>query len=879
MNLLEPAKTLTFLFTDIEGSTSLWEQDSARMRVVLSCHDTLARQTVEGCSGSIVKMTGDGMHAVFANPADAMRAAVDFQLALADPERTGGMALRVRCGLHAGMVEQRDNDYFGNSVNRAARIMDAAHGGQIIASKAIVDLVGNELPRDVLVRELGSVRLRGLADREHVYQILHTALRRDFPALRGLESTPNNLPQQTTSFVGRERDLVQLEQLLGKTRLLTLLGLGGLGKTRLSLRLAGEVMDDYPDGVWFVELAAIADPGRVPQAVATALGVKEEPGRTLGEALRNAVRDRQLLLVLDNCEHLLHACAALVNELLASGPYVKILASSREPLHVPGETSYPMLPLAVPQSDKRPSAESFRQFEAVQLFVERAVAAQPRFTLDDRNAAPIAEICRQLDGIPFALELAAARLRALSVENLAERLTDRLHLLTGGDRTALPRQQTLRALMDWSYDLLTNDERILLRRLAVFAGGWTLEAAEAVAAAGEITQSAVLELLVHLVEKSLVLMEAERDRYTMLGTVREYAQERLAQSGDAEDTRTRHLQFYLALAEKVRPELVGPEQGRWLRLLDFEQENIMAAHAWAAFAWGGPVLGLKLVSAVRRYWIIRGLLGLGYRMTLEALTRPGTGNRDLDRCNALFDLGQIGCWMGRYAEARGYLEECLSIARELGNTSMVARILQPLGMASLGQDDADAAYRYYEEALALARQQGNRRELAGALNSLAQLHRVQGAFDSAQPLYEDVLTLARELGDRESFAIALLNLAMLAVARANGEQARKLLLEALSIAQEVGSKPVGLSVLEVAAGLGALTEAWASTARFFGSAEEETARTGLHRDPADEAFLAPRVAKAREALGEEAFTALAGGGRLLSYEEAIPEVRAWLEQA
>ncbi len=362
----------------------------------------------------------------------------------------------------------------------------------------------------------------------------------------------------------------------------------------------------------------------------------------------------------------------------------------------------------------------------------------------------------------------------------------------------------------------------------------------------------------------------------MLETVRQYAQERLDESGEADETRTRHLRFCLALAERARPELVGSEQGAWLARLDLERENLLAAHAWAERAEDGANLGLRLATAVRRYWIIRGLLGLGYRVTLEALTRSSTRERTLARCNALFDVGQLGCWMGRYGEARGYLDECLSIASEIGNVGMIARSLQPLGMASLGQGDLASAKRYYEKALALAKEQGDKRELAGALNSLAQLHRVEGALDQAEPLYEDVMALARELGDRESIAIGLLNLAMVAVGRGSSDHAREILLEALAIAEEIGSKPVGVSVLEVSAGLGSLRQAWDRTARFFGAAEAQTERTGLHRDPADEAFLSPLIATARTALGTAPFAEAASAGHALSYEEAIIEARAWL---
>ena len=500
----------TFLFSDIEGSTQLWEREPARMEGALARHDALARAAVEGHRGHVVKMTGDGMCAAFDDPQDAVAAALEFQQALAKLETTGGLALRARCGLHAGIVERRDNDFFGTVLNRAARIMAAAHGGQVLVSQALSVLLSDRLPPGIELLPLGAVRLRDLASPESVFQVLHPSLRREFPALRSLSSTPNNLPQQVTSFIGRDRELSELRRGLRKGRLVTILGAGGLGKTRLSLQAAADVMDDYPDGIWLVELAPIADARMVPQAIASVLGVKEETGRPVSEALIKAVGDRRLLLILDNCEHLLAACADVCRRLLQAGPHLRILASSREPLHVAGETTFPLPALAMPDVDQTVAPSALAQYEAVHLFVDRAAAALPSFRVTDQNATAIVDICRRLDGIPLAIELAAARVRALSVQAIAERLTNRFGLLTGGDRTALPRQQTLRASIDWSHDLLTDKERILFRRLAVFAGGWTLEAAERVAAGDEVAEGEVLGLLADLVDKSLVMVDAGR---------------------------------------------------------------------------------------------------------------------------------------------------------------------------------------------------------------------------------------------------------------------------------------------------------------------------------------------------------------------------------
>jgi len=516
-----------------------------------------------------------------------------------------------------------------------------------------------------------------------------------------------------------------------------------------------------------------------------------------------------------------------------------------------------------------------KPYEAARLCIDRALAVQPAFEISQQNAMAVAEVCHRLDGIPLAIELAAARVRALPVGTIAARLSDRLRLLAGGDRTALPRQQTLRALIDWSFDLLGEQERTLFRRLAVFAGGFTLEAAEAVSSVGDLDNTDVLDVLTRLVEKSLVVMEGESGRYRLLETVRQYAQERLSESGEEDEVRTQHLQFHVALVESAMPELVGPEQGAWLSRLDLERENILSAHAWCDRAHGGAETGLRLVYAVKLYWISRGLLGLGYRVTVEALSRAAHEPSSA-RCRALFGAGQLACFMGRYAEARRYLEESLTIARDIGDRRRIAAVLQPLGVASLAQGDAATARGYAAEALEMARELGNKRELATALNVLAAIHRVEGRLDVAEPLYENVVALARELGDRESIAIGLLNLAMASIGRGSSDRARELLLEALAIAEEIGSKQTGQSVLEVSAGLAALRKEWRHAARFYGAAEAQAEQTGLRRDPADEAFLLPLVANARAALNEVDFAEADAAGRALPYGSALVEARAWL---
>ena len=867
----------TFLFTDIENSTRLWEEQPERMRPALAAHDLIARKAVSDHGGALVKTTGDGMYAAFDDPLNAIAAVVQLQLGLAEIEPTHGVALRARCGLHAGVGERRDNDFFGTEVNRAARIMSAAHGGQVLLSQAVAVLTRDRLSGGLTLRDLGAARLRGLTAPEHLYQLQHPQLREHFPALRSLEGTPNNLPQQVTSFVGRDRVLADIVKLLQSTRLLTLYGAGGIGKTRLSLQAAAGVLDRHPDGVWFVDLAPLSDRRLVPQAVASVLGVKETSGRPVFEAVLRFVHDRSLLIVLDNCEHLVAACAEVAHQLLQAGPQVRILASSREPLHVAGEVTYPVPPLPTPDTGAELPLEHLSQFESVRLFTDRATAARPGFAVTAQNVAPIADVCRRLDGLPLAIELAAACVRSMSVEQIALHLSDRFKLLAGGDRSALPRQQTLRALIDWSYDLLDERERALLRRLAVFAGGFSVEAAEATGTDGGVPDHEVLDLLTRLVEKSLVVLDADGERYRLLDTIREYALQRLAAAGETAAARTRHRDHFLVYVERAFPELFGEQRATWIGRLDRELDNVLAAHAWCANEPDGGPLDLRLVHAIKPYYYHRGLLGLALRITTEALEHPRAAARDFLRCRGLFDAGQLCSFMGQYGIARTYLEQSLAIAREIDDRQRIASVLQPLGMVALGRGDVEAARGYLSEALSMAREIGNRREVAAALNALAQLHRVTGDLDAAEPLYRQVQEITHELGDYETTAIALLNLAMVAIARGDAADGRVLLGETLRILDRIGSLPIGQSLIEVSAGLAALQEEWAQSARYFGIAEADAQRTGIHRDPADEAFLAPRIQAAREALGSDGFIAAEAAGRALSYESGIEEVRRWLE--
>jgi predicted ATPase/class 3 adenylate cyclase len=873
--MAESPGIVTFLFTDIEGSSQLWEKTPERMRPALARHDVLSRAAVENNRGVIVKTTGDGVHAYFVDPLDAVHATVALQTALAEARAADGVPLNVRCGLHAGVDERRDGDFFGPEVNRAARLMSVAHGGQVLVSQAVASLVRDRLPAGLTLRDLGSVRLRDLSIPERVYQLTHPRLRDTFPALRTVDATPNNIVRPLTSFVGRQRELAAVRELLGKSRLLTLCGAGGIGKTRLSIELAIAVLADHPDGVWFVELAPLADARLVPQVVASVLGVKEEPDRPVVEALVRYLEKRRVLLVLDNCEHLVRACAELARTLLQSTAQLAIVASSREPLHVGGEITYQVPPLAVPARDAVMEPGELATFESIRLFDERARALRSDFAVTRENAAAVMEVCRRLDGLPLALELAAARVRSMTVETIAERLNDRFRLLTRGDRTALPRQQTLRALIDWSYDLLDEAERALLRRLSVFAGGWKLAAAEAVCG-DDGTCDDVVDVLDALVQKSLVDLDPAGNRYRLLESVREYAVERLRESGEEGAVRDRHLRFFWALAEEAYTKFGGPAQSEWLEHIDVERENVLTALAWTPRAADGARIGLELVHSLKLYWFNRGLVNLAYRLIVEELALAGADERTNERSIGLFMAGQICSYMGRYAEAEAFLQESLSIAREIGSKLRIGAVLQPLGLAALGRGDLEAAGIHLEEAVTLAREQENVRELAAAVTLLATLRRMTGNLAGADALYREALALARDLGDQESIAIGLLNLSICAIARADPQGARPLLLEALEVAAQEGWRRVGQSVIDIAAGLAVAMEHDRRAARFYGVAEALATDTGLRRDAADEAFLAPLVAQARARLREGAFGEAEAAGRALPYERALDEIRDWL---
>jgi non-specific serine/threonine protein kinase len=690
----------------------------------------------------------------------------------------------------------------------------------------------------------------------------------------------HNLPQQLTSFIGHEDELEEYAALLGETRLLTLTGIGGCGKTRLAIKLAERVLRSFPDGVRYVDMAPLLDAERVALTVATTLGIREEKDRPIVDTLCGRLAGQRMLLVLDNCEHLVAACAALLQRLIGAAPGVRVLAASREGLGVPGERAVTVRSLSFPPPGSKHDLRALEACEAVRLFVERTQLSVPKFSLADDTADAVAEICGRLDGIPLAIELAAARVKILSVQEIRARLDDRFRLLTGGSRTALGRQQTLLATIQWSYDHLAPDQRQLLRRLSVFVGGWTLGGA--VRLAGEqLDEYAVLDLLARLVDQSLVTTrraEGGTTRYSMLETVRQYAHDRLNEAGEGEATRNRHLEFYVALAEEAEPELVGSEQGAWLARLDQERENLLAAHSWCDHAEGSADLGLRLIFSLSPYLVHRGLIALAHRVAVQALTRSGAQGRNLARCRALWAVGEVSYFIGRYGEAKDYVEMSLAISREIRDEGRAAEALRLLGYVYLALRNTAMARGHLQEALALSRQFTDKRQISRALNGLAELHRAEGELDKAEPLYEEALALSREGEDRSGIACHLANLASTSISLGSGDSAGGMVREGLEIAEEIGSKRWGVAHLDCSTGLAAFFSEWERAARLYGATEAQFEQIGHHREPADEAFLAPLIRRTRESLGAAAFAAAESAGHSLSYDEAIAEARSWLER-
>ncbi|MEB3982827.1 LuxR C-terminal-related transcriptional regulator [Mycobacterium sp. 663a-19] len=732
MSGLLPTGTVTLLLADVEGSTRLWETQPDEMAEALARFNNVVSDVIAAHGGvrPVEQGEGDSFVAAFARASDAVAAALELQRAPLAP-------IRLRIGVHTGEIQLRDEgNYAGPTINRTARLRDLGHGGQTLLSGAAEQMVVDRLPAGAWVTDLGTHQLRDLPRPERVVQLCHPDLVNEFPPLRVPKAAVSQrLPVRLTSFVGRDAELAQVRELLAGNRLVTLTGAGGVGKTRLAVEIASRLAGEFTDGVWYVDLAPITDPDVVPIAVARSLGLPDQPGRSTLDTLSRFVADRQMLVVLDNCEHLLDASASLVVALLGAAEKVTFLATSREAIGVAGEVGWRMPSLSLAE-------------EAVELFADRARHARPDFVVTDDNAAAVAEICTRLDGLPLAIELAAARVRALSLTEIVDSLHDRFRLLTGGSRTAVRRQQTLRASVDWSHALLTEPERVLFRRLAVFLGGFDLDAAQAVAGGGDVERYQVLDQLTLLVDKSLVVADDSpaRTRYLLLETVRQYALEKLGESGEADAVRSRHRDHYTSLAAAVdAPAGSGYEQR--LDQAETEIDNLRAAFGWSC---ENPDIesALSLASSLQPLWLARGRAREGLRWFDTVLADKVARDDRVPaavRARALADQAVLDSMFGAAHSVDG-AQHALALARDLDDPAVLARALTACGFTAAY--NAELAGPYFAEAIGLARESDDKWRFSQILGWQAHAAIVAGDPIAARVAAEEGRDLADALGDR-----------------------------------------------------------------------------------------------------------------------------------
>ncbi len=1141
-----PTGTVTFLFTDIEGSTRLLQDLREQYTVVLADQRALLRAAFEKWNGREMDTQGDAFFVAFPRAVDAINAVVDAQGALATHAWPHGARVRVRMGLHTGEPMIGAMGYVGIDVHRAARICSVGYGGQVLVSQTTRDLVEHDLPKGVSLRDLGEHRLKDLPRSEHLFQVVVADLPSDFPALKSLDAIssseligatiqnryridseigrggmgtvyrghdlvlqrdiaikilndselesrarllreaqataklnhPNivsvydagewnglpfivmelapghslhthppqsidetisiarqicaaldhahaqgiihrdlkpenilftndgkaklmdfglarargaarittdgtlvgtvfyvspeqaqglevdarsdlyslgvmlyelltgrlpftgdnpmsiisqhlyaapappstlradippaldaivlrllakkpderfasahevevalagmeagirprtaaprhNLPIQLNSFIGREREMAEVKQLLRASRLVSLTGAGGSGKTRLAIQVASDLVSDYPDGIWLVELATLTDSTSLTQRIATALGLRQEATRPLMDSLTAYLTERTLLLILDNCEHMIDACAQLADGLLHACPNLHLMITSREALGIAGETAFRVPSLAIPDVRHLPPVETLAQYDGVRLFVERAASVAPNFQLTAENALIVAQVAQRLDGIPLAIELAAARAQGLSIEQIATRLDDRFRLLTGGSRTALPRQQTLRALIDWSYDLLADPERMMFRRLAIFSGGWTLEAAEAICSCNHVEDIGVMDLLLRLVDKSLVVADKQDGaaRYRMLETIRQYARDRLFGSGEAETLRECHLGYFLNLARDAEPKLRGADQVRWLDRLDIEHDNLRAALDWS-YESGREETALQMAGALWGFWEMRGYFG-DSRSWLEKTLATGDNAPATFRVKALFGLGRLDKFQGKFDDARVRLQASLALYRASGQKREIALVLQTLGEVAAEQGDLVTASQRFEETLVIFQELDDKRGMAGIYLSQGEIARVQGRYEEAKALYAQSLALIDTFGDNRSKVTVLVNLGHVALNQGDAATALEYFRDSLRSSQKLANKYLIAYCLAGLAGVARLSLQFERAARLAGAADTLLGSIGGQLDLADRVEHERSVASVRSHLDAKTFAAAQAEGSGMMLEQVV----------
>lgn len=896
-----PSGEVTFLFTDVEGSTELWDRTPDSMKVALTEHDARVNAAVERHNGYVFTKAGDSFAVSFASPHDALAAAIEGQLSLLEP--VGGMALKVRMALHTGTATVRDGDYFGVVVNRAARLMSAGHGGQILMSRMTADLLSEQLPGDLGLIDLGEHRLKGLAQPERIFQLRHPDLDDRVRRLRALEGPACNLPPQLTSFVGREREVATVQGLLAANRLVTLMGTGGAGKTRLALHAARDLLEMFPDGIQLVELAAITDDGVLVDEVAQVVGAQAKPGTETVDAVANAIGERSVLLILDNCEQLDAAVAELVRRLLSACPDVKVLATSRELLGVDGECVYRVPSLDLPPDGA--DAEASLEYDSVRLLAERAKLSEADFRVDDTNVADVVDICRHLDGIPLAIELAAARLRMMSPAQIATRLDERLRLLVDTSKHGSQRHHTLQAAIDWSYNLLDERERMLFRRLSWFSGDFSLEAAEDVGEFGPSDDVAVIDVLASLLDKSIVAPEhgvSGTMRYRLLESMRLYGRVRLAESDELTDIGVRHLDYYTQLSEAMQAQQREGDLGSALAQRDEEEDNLRAALRWALDERRFDFAG-RIVGALGYLWYAGGLYREGiewcrelfsyepelpddlnaavlhaYGTLLGSWAQPVEGATLLRRevelrrrladpvrlASALNNLGNVLQDIGDYVDGEVMLRESIAWWRSAGESPSLSFV--SLGYGYLARGDHQRAAELFGEALVEASSVEDAYGTALATALLGLCSSLDGDTVEARRLVQDARARFEDLRVAPAVADADFNLAVISRDEGRSIDAAWKLLASLSVPEGLWYLAAQFWIMQVASSIirdhgTAAKLIGAAVAHYDGSAEVQPAFVLIDLEATRRALI--------EQLGEKAFDRHVTVGRTLTQPDAV----------
>ena len=913
-----PKGAVAFVFTDIEGSTVRWDRDPEAMQAAVRRHDALMRASIEAADGFVFKTVGDAFCAVFQRAGQGVDAVLRAQRALAAEDFSAVGGIRVRMALHVGTSDERDCDYFGPTLNRVARLLAIGHGAQVLLSGAAAEAASADLPPGVTLRDMGDHRLKDLTATEHVFQLEAPDLPVEFPALKSLGISNNNLPHQLTTFVGREHDVDEIKTLLQHNRLVTLFGTGGIGKTRCSLQVGAELLEEFEDGVWFADLASLRDATLVPNEIAAVFNVQESANRPMIETLVNHLRNKRLLLILDNCEHVVQVASKATSDLLSACPHVKILATSRESLNVAGEIVHRMPSLAVPRSSVRLTAQRALEYGAIALFDARARATNKRFTLTDENAPVVAEICARLDGIPLAIELAAARVKVLSVQDLAKKLDERFRILTGGDRTALPRQQTLRALIDWSYDSLPEIERTIFRYVSIFAGGFTLGTATAVCTGEAIDEFDAIDHLTSLVDKSLVLMEhsEEESRYRLLESTREYAREKLTERGELLEIAALHAEAYTQRAEQHELDYETTPFPAWLATVEFDLENVRSALTWSFGANGVTLTGQRLAAtlgnilvtfaaAEARRWVETALARVDpttpsvvvarlklaeaflssvlnqFKMALTSAKRALELFTQIGDARGIADAqrlaGRSMVRLGQVVDGEALLQTSLVTHRALGSRR-IGGTLRDLAVARATEGDLAAARELFGRALAVFRRNEDEENLALTAAALAEAEFACGDAEAALPLAEEALKVVRTFG-RDRMAAALLgNIAAYLVALGCYDLAQAHASEALRLARDVDEEVSVVLAIQHLAAVAALrphdesqrgSDDRARAARLTGFVDGRIAALDVMREYTEQHEYEVTLTALREALPADAVMGFMNDGRTWSLEQAV----------